>query len=318
VRDDWAELLVAAARDYPASIAALQEASGLDPEFRRIGLLRAVVDEAEVESIRTRRELLRDLGVAAEWLEADDLRRFDPLLGPEVLAGLWLPDGAAIRGDRLTRAYARAAALAGADLREGSPVLRLARDGERVIGVETAAGRIAAERVVLAAGSWSGPLSGELPQPLPVRPVKGQSLVARAPRGWLGCIVTGAWATLLPRQDGELYLGATIEEAGFDERPTLGALAGRVREAARLRPGVEVFHFEAVRTGLRPAGPTPVPIVGPVPGSPGLIAATAHYRLGVLLAPMTGRVVAEMVVSGGAGSEEAGLFRRAGALMDDI
>ena len=120
----------------------------------------------------------------------------------------------------------------------------------------------------------------------------------------------------MPRSGGHVYIGATIEDAGFDTRPTLGGIAGRIRGADRLMPGAAAFALSDVRVGLRPASPALVPIVGPVPECRGLIAATAHYRNGILLGPLTGEAVAEIVLGGGTpeGRAALGMLGRIGAL----
>jgi glycine oxidase len=310
-RDGWFDLCLAASRGYGDVAQRLIADTGLDPEYRRTGTLRVAEGAAERDEHQAKGEWMRAAGVEISWLEMDEARRIEPGLAPDLAGALWLPAAAQVRGDLMAAALARAAARSGADVREHVAVLSLERHGDTVTGVRSAEGELPAKHVVLAAGAWSGALSASLPRPLLVRPVKGQSLLAEAPAAWLRHVVYGSAASLVPRSGGRVYIGATIEDAGFDTRPTLGEIAGRIRGADRLMPGAGSLPFVEARVGLRPASPALLPIVGPVPECRGLVAATAHYRNGILLGPLTGDAVADMVT----GTETAE-GRAALALLD--
>lgn len=314
--DAWFDLCLAASKAYGDVAQRIFEATGVDAEYRPTGALRVADGPGERDELRAKGEWMRAAGVDVSWLEIDEARDIEPGLAPDLAGALWLPAAGQVRGDLMAAALGRAAALRGADVREHVAVLGIERRGDTITGVRSSDGALSAGHVVLAAGAWSGPLSAVLPHPLPVRPVKGQSLLAQAPAGWLRHAVSGTAASLVPRAGGHVYIGATLEDAGFDMRPTLGEIAGRIRGADRLMPGAGSLAFSDVRVGLRPASPALVPIVGPVPECRGLIAATAHYRNGVLLGPLTGEAVAEVILQDrtAAGRAALGMLNRIGAL----
>jgi glycine oxidase len=237
-------------------------------------------------------------GLAAEWIDSSHLGECEPLLsgvaGRLLAGGLWLADEAQVRGPRLVQALAMAAIRRGARFLEGTPVTELLHEGERVTGVRTPQGEIRAQTVVLAAGVWSPELRSELP----VKPVKGQILslhaLGRAPRQVLWC----GECYLVPRPDGEIVLGATEEEGNYDLRPTVGGLNRLTEAALEVVPAVGSFSVDGFWAGLRPAAPDRFPIVGWAPSSDGLFVATAHYRNGILLGPLTGQRVANAILNG--------------------
>jgi glycine oxidase len=315
-RDGWFDLCLAASQAYGDVVRWLADETGLDPEYRRPGALRVANGPAERAEHRAKGEWMRAAGVDVSWLEIEEARRLEPGLAADLAGALWLPAAAQVRGDLMAAALARAAALRGADVREHVAVAAIERRGDTIAGVISSEGPLSAKHVVLAAGAWSGLLSNALPSPLPVRPIKGQSLLAEAPAGWLRHVVAGTAADLIPRAGGRVYIGATVEDVGFDTRPTLGEIAGRIHGADRLMPGAGSLPFLETRVGLRPATPALVPVVGPVPECRGLFAATAHYRNGVLLGPLTGDAVADLILGDETreGRVALDLFERAGAL----
>jgi glycine oxidase len=314
--DAWFALLLHARNGYAELGAHLREETGLDVEYQPSGLLRVALDEVERDLLRRRAMWMSEAGVRAEWLEPEDALRLEPALAPGIAGALWLPDEAHVRSPRVARALARAAAQCGTVVRESVSVLGFQGEGTRILGVRTTEGVFEARSVVLAAGAWCGPLTAELPQPLPVAPVKGQIVAAAALGHGPRHIVWGLGAYLVPKVDGQLVVGATEEDAGFDTRPTLGGVAGLIKEAARLVPAVTDLPFDAAWAGLRPATPNRKPLICPVAGAEGLIAATGHFRNGVLLGPITGRVVADLVLRGehDMAGTEAAWFRGVGAL----
>ncbi|HEX4814929.1 MAG TPA: FAD-dependent oxidoreductase [Nonomuraea sp.] len=235
---------------------------------------------------------MEKLGLAVERLTGRECRRLEPMLAPSVRGGLLAPGDAWVDPRRVT------AALLSALERLDVPLVRaratgFLREGDAVVGVRLAGdGRVTelrAERVVLAAGAWSGELAE-----VPVRPVKGQIMRLRSPQPLLTrCVrgtVHGSPVYLVPRGDGELVVGATQEEMGFDTRVTAGGLYELLRDARELVPGVTELEVADVVAGLRPGTPDNLPIIGPS-GTPGLTLATGHHRGGVLLAPLTAALI---------------------------
>jgi glycine oxidase len=265
-----AEAVSAAARD------------GLD--FRADGTLAVAFGADDLAALEELAAFMEKLGLPVERLTGRECRRLEPMLAPSVRGGLLAQGDAWVDPRRVT-----AALLAALD-RLGVPFVRaratgLLRDGDRVVGV-SADTEIRGERVILAAGAWSGGLAEDVP----VRPVKGQIMRLRSPQPILGRTVRGtvhgSSVYLVPRGDGELVVGATQEELGFDTRVTAGGLYELLRDARELVPGVTELEVADVVAGLRPGTPDNVPLIGPS-GTPGLILATGHHRGGVLLAPLT-------------------------------
>jgi glycine oxidase len=288
---------------------ALLEDTGLDVEYRRTGILRVARTEAERVDLQRMWRWQSARGLSAEWVESDQLGECEPLLrgvaGRLLAGGLWLADEGQVRGPRLVQALAHAAMRRGATFVEGATVTELTTSGDRVDGVQTVLGRYAADTVVLAAGVWSPDLAGGVGLKLPVAPVKGQILslrgLGKAPRQ----VLWSGECYLVPRPDGEIVLGATEEEGNYDVRPTLAGFNRLTEAALEVVPAAGGFSVEGFWAGLRPAAPDRFPIVGWAPSVDRLFVATAHYRNGILLGPLTGRRVADHILSGAALEELA-------------
>jgi glycine oxidase len=203
-----------------------------------------------------------------------------------------------VAAGELTRALAAAARRHGAQLVETSAVRRIARDGDSMF-VETDRGRLSGDAVVLAAGSWSAGIAIDgVSERVPVRPVRGQLLQLAWTGPSLRRVTWSERCYLVPWDDGTLLVGATVEEAGFDERATVAGVRDLLDAASELVPHAWSAGFVAARVGLRPASPDALPVVGWSPTLPSLMYATAHYRNGVLLAPLTAAVVADAMLDG--------------------
>ncbi|MGI8557080.1 MAG: glycine oxidase ThiO [Solirubrobacteraceae bacterium] len=261
---------------------------GLAEQLCSRGTLRAARDADEAEALERELDFHARAGLTARRLRASEARELEPALAPTLrLAALFAQDSW-IDPRALVPALAAAAAAAGAQLREHSPV-----SGVAAGAIELADGRgeLRAERVVLAAGAWSG----ELLAGVPVRPVKGQIMRLRDPAGpgLLSRVVRFDGGYVVPRADGRYVVGASVEERGFDEGVTAGAMHELLRSAAELVPGLLELELEEFSAGLRPGTPDNVPLIGPGPG--GVILATGHYRNGILLAPVTAEILCEQL-----------------------
>ncbi|MDQ6744488.1 MAG: FAD-dependent oxidoreductase, partial [Actinomycetota bacterium] len=225
-------------------------------------------------------------------------RALEPALSPGLRLALELPGDHAVDPRALTATLADAVVRAGGALCEGAEVARVECGNDRVRAVALAGGRrVACEQVVMAAGAWSRQIAGLPPgAQVPLRPVKGQILRLHDPSGpgLLSRVLRLEDAYVVPRGDGRYVLGATVEERGFDLSVTAGAVAGLLREATELLPGLSELVIDELAAGLRPGTPDNAPIIGPGAVS-GLHWATGHYRAGVLLAPVTATLVAGML-----------------------
>jgi glycine oxidase len=253
------------------------------------GILRVAHTEKGAAELRRRAEWQRGLGLGARILDPAEVADLCPGLA-EAVCGLWVPDGQ-VSAHRLTLALAQAAAQRGAELREGVVVTAV-----RTGGVDTTDGRMSAGQVVVAAGAWSGLLTG-----MPVRPVKGQRLLLRQPGRVLGMTTFGDQCYLVPKAGGMVLAGATEEpSAGFDARVTAEAVGKVARAACALLPPLADAELVEAWAGLRPSTPDRLPVLGRLPGFEGVWMATGHFRNGILLSALTGRVMAEAILHGAA------------------
>lgn len=293
------------ARRYPAFAAELSELTGHDLGYRRCGTLAVALDADDRAHLRELHALQRRSGLASEWLSGRECRRLEPMLAPGVRGGLRVDGDHQIDPRRLAAALVAACERAGVVFhRAWAQRLDVVRD--RATGVTTADGTaLRADRVVLAAGSLSGRLAG-VPDELlpPVRPVKGQVLRLTVPPRYapflsrtVRAVVRGSQVYLVPRENGELVVGATSEELGWDTTVTAGGVYELLRDAHELVPGITELPLTETRAGLRPGSPDNAPLLGPS-GLAGLLLATGHYRNGVLLTPVTGDVLAHALVTG--------------------
>jgi glycine oxidase len=295
------EMSLAAAAAYPGFVAELEAATGVSTGYVSQGALHIALDRDEAGELRRVHDLQRSLGLGAEWLPPRRCRELEPGLTPSFNGGVHAPAEAAVDPRALSAALLAALAADGVEVRSGVEVSAALLDGERIAGVRTAAGEeLRAATTVLATGAWAGE-SEWLPPAArpPVRPVKGQILELRALDGAAPCerIVASERVYLVPREDGRLVVGATVEERGFDVAVTAGGVHELLREAYRLLPDVAEMELVEAMAGLRPGTPDNLPLIGPG-GLDGLVLATGHFRNGILLAPLTGEAIAELLDRG--------------------
>lgn len=265
-------------------------AVGPDPELTTSGML--ILDPEEVEP--GRRWAVAH-GVPAEVLTTKELARLEPQVAATP-AALRLPDVRQVRNPRLGRALVALLRRMGIQVREASPVSRLLTEESRVTGVEVGGERLAAERVVLAAGSWSAQLLGALGLPLPVEPVKGEMLAYRLSDLVTSHVLLKQGRYAVPRRDGVLLVGSTMERAGFDKSATVAGRDQLMQAAAELVPALAGRYPSWHWAGLRPGSPSGVPFIGEVPGVAGLYLNTGHFRNGLATAPAAAELLADLVL----------------------
>ncbi|HEY3019357.1 MAG TPA: glycine oxidase ThiO [Solirubrobacteraceae bacterium] len=270
------ELSLASLGRWPAFAAELREATGIDVGLRRTGALVLARDGDEAEALERELAFRRELGLGVERLRPSEARRREPALAPTLRLALDVPGDASVDPRRVLEALVAACRAHGVEVREGARVGALDELG--------------AERVVVAAGAWSAQLVPDVP----VRPVKGQLLRLRDPRGpgLVERVLRFEGGYLVPRGDGGYVLGATMEERGYDTTVTAGGLYELLRDAHELVPGVSELVVEETLAGLRPGTPDNLPIVEE---RDGVVLACGHGRNGVLLAPLTAELVAELL-----------------------
>ncbi|MGW7430826.1 glycine oxidase ThiO [Streptomyces sp. NPDC054861] len=298
-------LNLASARRYPDFVAELRDATGQDVGYRSCGTLAVALDADDRAHLRELHALQTRCGLESEWLSGRDCRRLEPMLAPGVRGGLRVDGDHQVDPRRLAAALVTACERAGVVVHR-SVAERLTVVRDRAVGAVLADGtEFGADQVVLAAGSLSGRLDGVPEEMLPpVRPVKGQVLRLSVPPAYapflsrtVRAVVRGSHVYLVPRENGELVVGATSEELGWDTTVTAGGVYELLRDAHELVPGITELPLTETRAGLRPGSPDNAPLLGPS-ALPGLHLATGHYRNGVLLTPVTGDVMAEVLTTG--------------------
>jgi glycine oxidase len=265
-----------------------------DVDYARTGTLEVALDDEGAAALDRQASALRVAGVECRRLDAVAARAMEPQLASGITGALLIAAHGFVAQEAMTAALARAAAARGASVINQS-VCAVRRSGTTLIA-DTDKGSIEADRVVVAAGSWSGQLRvGSDP---PVRPIRGQLLRLDWPRAPLARIVWGPRCYLVPRRDGTLLVGATVEDVGFDERATVAAVRDLMDAVCEVLPDGWRAGFKEARVGLRPAAPDGLPILGRSISLDDVVYATGHYRNGVLLAPITAKLVADLVLDG--------------------
>ena len=280
---------------YDAFVERVRTSSSLDFEYRRTGTLEIAGTADRAIALKER---IRSLPpqIPGEWLDGPQLRTFEPSVDPAVPGALYCP----VHGFVAVMPFV--SALVDAALRRGAGFetvrVHSVRSEPANCVIERDVGRREFDRVVLCAGSWAADLAPASEAARFVRPIKGQLLLLRSSDVRPRCVVWGSSCYIVPWQDGTLLVGATVEDAGFDERPTAEGIQGLLRAGIELVPGTAAATFVGVRVGLRPASRSGMPLIGPSSSDPRVVYATGHFRNGVLLAPHTAELVSSYLLTG--------------------
>ena len=289
---------------YPAFAAELQEASGIDVEYDRCGRIELCATDqryrmglSEVRAAAERKT--PDGQPVLEMLTLDEAKEREPSIRCNAYGALLCRVSARIRNTRLLKALRTVCEQAGVKIVENCPVKELQVEGERVSGVVTNDGCNQADRVVLCAGAWSSQLHPRLEKVGPVFPSKGQAVLLRMENPPVNSIVKRGHCYLLARRDEHVFLGSTDEpEAGFNKRSTAVAMSDLMSGALEMVPGAASASVVGMWAGLRPRTHDNRPMIGPVPGLEGLIAAYGHHKTGLVFTPLTPRIVCELIIDG--------------------
>ena len=277
---------------YDDFIRRVEQDSGRSIEYNRKGTLQVALDEGEALAFAKDARALAANGVDCEMLDSDAARRLEPALSDRVNAALLVPMHGFVAAVPLTEALADAAEARGVRL---STVAVLGIDGGTATArVTTEDETIESDVVIVASGSW--PVPSRPSEAPPVKPIRGQLLQLHAEQAIASRVVWGQECYLVPWHDGTVLVGATVEDVGFDERPTVEGVRGLLTAAIGLVPSLEGAHFEQVRVGFRPKTIDELPMIGRSDTMPGVFYAMGHYRNGVLLAPLTAALMADLVL----------------------
>jgi glycine oxidase len=291
------ELCLASRARFPAVVAELQSEVGMDVGYRPTGLLSVAATDAEADALETRYGWQRERGLRVEWLRGTNVQAAEPALDPRFQAALSFPDDHQLEPRAYLKALSLAAMRAGATFTTGAQVRRIVTEGDRAIGVELDGETVAAETIVVAAGSWSSLVPGAGLPARAVRPMRGQivQLETRPPAVRGTIVAPGGY--LVGRADGRLLVGSTMEHAGYDRRVTAGGIHHVLDLALTLAPSLRDAPVTETWANFRPTTPDRLPALGLAPVR-GVVVATGHFRNGILLSPITALVVRSLVLEG--------------------
>jgi glycine oxidase len=278
---------------YPEFVAEVEELSAQSVGFRPNGTVDALFAPDAVRELSTLIALHHGLGLKAEPLRPEDARELEPALSPDVQAAALRPEEASVDNRALTRAVLEAARKSGVETFPAHPVKGIWHEGDTCVGLELHNEKVSAKWTIIAAGCFSSAIEG-MQAYVPVRPAKGQMIALRAQGLKIERVLWSEKIYLVPRNDGRILAGATVEYVGFEKHVTAGGVEKILSAAIELAPDLASAKIEETWAGLRPDSPDHLPILGPT-DLDGLLVATGHFRSGILLAPITARLIREWV-----------------------
>ena len=281
---------------YPEFAADLLAETGVDIELDRSGTLYAAFTDEDVAVLNTRYEWQKKAGLAVERLTADETRRAEPFVSPDVRMSLLFPDDWQVENRKLLAALRHYAEINEIDLIENTAVDSLLMKEGLVVGAKTHDSTIFAGKTVLATGAWSSLIKiGDAPMPFAVTPVRGQMICMRTAKRLFERVIYSRRGYIVPRSDGRILAGSTTEFAGFTKAVTDDAIGDLSNMAFEIAPSMDSLPVVDSWSGLRPFASDGLPIIGGLDGLDHLVIATAHYRNGILLAPLTAKITAELL-----------------------
>jgi glycine oxidase len=294
--DDFFRFCLSSRDLYPQFVQRLTEESGIDVEYRTEGTIVVAFTEEESSVLEKRARWQQAEGLRIEYLAGNQVLSLTPSLSAKVQSALFVSGDHQVNNRKLTRAVTIAAARNGAEIQNGKSVLEIVVEQNRAAGVKTTGETIAGGTIVNAAGCWSGLVNAPLCPP--VQPVRGQMLALDSVIDNIGYVVHTPRAYIVPRRDGRIIVGSTTERVGFDKSNTAAGVNGLLSGAIEAIPELENLPINEMWAGLRPGTPDGLPLLGPTQSSDirNLIFATGHYRNGILLTPITAKVISEIIL----------------------
>ncbi len=292
------ELSALSYRLYPGWVKEMRRASGLDPEWETSGSLGLLFSAAEERNARVLAKRLVRLGMKVGWLSGSQSRKMEPALPSDVRKAMYLPETTQIRPSAMCLTAVEAVRRRGVPIHENENVQRLLVKDGRVTGVRTSVRTYEGDAVVLANGAWAPELLKPLGFDLPVFPLRGQVLLLQGPSHGVRHILFASGYYLVPRRGGELYVGSTLEKAGFDRSVTPEGIATLANAARRMAPGLSSLRVSGYFAGFRPGSVDGHPFLGPVPRVRDLYIAAGHHTHGHLLSAATGHLMAQLILDG--------------------
>ena len=283
---------------YPNFAAGLFEETDVDIELDRAGTLYLAFTEEDAAEIRRRFEWQKSAGLQVEHLSAQATRQAEPFVSPDVLESLFFPNDWQVENRKLLHALHKYCELYGIEIRENTEIKKLLAEKNCIIGAETATEKFHAEKVVLATGAWTSFIKADnfaLPRVLPIR---GQMIAFYTAKRIFSRVIYSPRGYIVPRADGRVLAGATVEDAGFEKAVNAEGIDFVREHALEIAPSLVNLEIQDAWAGLRPFAADGLPIVGEFAEIENLSIATAHYRNGILLAPLTAKILADKIADG--------------------
>lgn len=294
----FADLLLASFALFSTLVSELERITGMSMEYEQTGALRVVRNSKNVPRLWKRMKEWEPLGLQLSWLSGEEAREREPALSPDICAVIYAPEESQLSAHQTVKAFSQAAAQQGAQLYSHREITGIRGNSNRVVGVCTTNGEVlACKQLVIATGAWSARWSEWLNIPLPVSPQRGQMLTLQQPSLPLRHILFGEAAYLAPKSGQTVIVGATREEVGFAKNLTVGGVAWLLSTALRLVPTLESGTIVRMWAGLRPKSLDQQPVLGAVPNWENVTLAVGHGSIGILLSAITGKTIAELVVT---------------------
>lgn len=274
----------------------LLETTGVDIEFVNKGMLKIAETEDLAVEVKKQVTFQKKWDPTIKWLDAKELREMEPSLSPSVPGAMYLPNDGHVQPAKLTQAFAKAAVHFGAKILENTEVRSFLYQNGQVIGVQTTNGTILSDNFVVAAGAWAAQLMRESGLEMNMYPVKGECFSVKTERPIINrTIFSDKRCYLVPKKNGEIYIGATMIEHTFDKKVTAKGIATLLERATQIIPQIKEAEWERVWAGIRPQTGDGLPYIAAHPRWKNLFVAAGHFRNGILLSPITGKLVAELI-----------------------
>ncbi|MBX7173982.1 MAG: glycine oxidase ThiO [Pyrinomonadaceae bacterium] len=280
---------------YPNFSEKLFEETGVDIELDKAGTLLLAFNEQDISEINHRYEWQKKAGLAVEKLSATDVHKLEPFVSPDVLAGLFFPNDWQVENRKLVEALHKFCELNEIKVIENTEISKLLTENGKVIGAESKTDKFFADKVILATGAWTSLIQTEVVSLPKVKPIRGQMIEFRTAKRLFSKVIYSTSGYLIPRQNGRILIGATSEDAGFDRNLTEIGTEILRSVALEIAPSLMNLEISEKWLGFRPFAADGLPILGEI--AENLFIATAHYRNGILLAPITAEILAERVVN---------------------
>ena len=293
------ELHLASTKMFPTFVPELEEETGVSVEYIPSGILRvALNEEEETARLSQFQKLGETFGMAITRLDAAELHSLEPELAPAVCGGIFSHDEAYINNGRLVFALARGASVRNVRFLEGCLATGVKRTNGRFSALQTNEGEISAGHLVIATGAWSRVFCEALDMTIPVAPARGQMLAVTTIQRLLQRPINSSNGALVPRADGSVHVGATVEHVGFDKRNTPEAIADLLERGTAIVPALSDGRVERMWSGFRPFCEDGLPVIGGLPRWENVSVATGHFTMGITGSPITAKIIKELIVDG--------------------